>query len=40
MSDQPITDLSEPRLASSWSAATGSWLPAVILLLVTIMAGG
>ncbi|RUX93410.1 ABC transporter permease [Mesorhizobium sp. M7D.F.Ca.US.004.01.2.1] len=37
MSDQPITDLSEPRLASSWSAATGSWLPAVILLLVTIV---
>ncbi|RUU66247.1 ABC transporter permease, partial [Mesorhizobium sp. M7A.T.Ca.TU.009.01.1.1] len=37
MSDQPITDLSEPRLASSWSAATGSWLPAVILPLGTIM---
>ncbi|RVB99069.1 ABC transporter permease, partial [Mesorhizobium sp. M7A.F.Ca.CA.002.15.2.1] len=37
MSDQPIIDLSEPRLASSWSAATGSWLPAVILLLVTIV---
>ncbi|WP_217572017.1 ABC transporter permease [Mesorhizobium sp. GbtcB19] len=42
MSDQPFTNLSESRpesrLASSWSAATGSWLPAVILLLATIMA--
>ena len=36
MSGQPITDLSEPRLGSNWSAATGSWLPAVILLLATI----
>ncbi|BAB53024.1 MULTISPECIES: ABC transporter permease [Mesorhizobium] len=41
MSDQPITNLSESRpesrFASSWGAATGSWLPAVILLLVTIV---
>ncbi|TIU65682.1 MAG: ABC transporter permease, partial [Mesorhizobium sp.] len=37
MSDQPITNLSESRLASSWSQATGSWLPAVILLLATIV---
>ncbi|QND58729.1 ABC transporter permease [Mesorhizobium huakuii] len=37
MSDQPITNLSEPRLASNWAAATGSWLPAVILLLATII---
>ncbi|RNJ44796.1 ABC transporter permease [Mesorhizobium erdmanii] len=41
MSDQPITNLSESRpesrFASSWGAATGSWLPAVILLVVTIV---
>ena len=37
MSDQPVTNLSEPRLASNWAAATGSWLPAVILLLATII---
>lgn len=41
MSDQPIPNLSESRpesrFASSWGAATGSWLPAVILLLVTIV---
>lgn len=37
MSDQPVTNLSESRLASSWGAATGSWLPAVILLLATIV---
>ena len=37
MSEQPITSLSEPQLVTGWSAATGSWLPAVILLLVTIM---
>ncbi|TJX40182.1 MAG: ABC transporter permease, partial [Mesorhizobium sp.] len=38
MSDQPITNLSETRLASNWAAATGSWLPSVILLLATIVA--
>ena len=42
MSDQPFTNLSESRpesrLASNWAAATGSWLPAVILLLATIAA--
>jgi len=41
VSDQPVTNLSEQRsesrLASSWGAATGSWLPAVILLLATIV---
>lgn len=41
MSDQPVTNLSESRpesrFASSWGAATGSWLPAVILLLATIV---
>ena len=41
MSDQPVTNLTEQRpesrLASSWGAATGSWLPAVILLLATIV---
>ncbi|BCG82334.1 ABC transporter permease [Mesorhizobium sp. 113-3-3] len=41
MSDQPFTNLSESRpesrFASTWGAATGSWLPAVILLLVTIV---
>ena len=36
MSDQPI-NLSESRFASNWGAATGSWLPAVILLLATIV---
>jgi len=40
MSDQPVTNFSESRpesrFASSWGAATGSWLPAVILLLATI----
>ena len=38
MSDQPLTNLPESRLAASWSAATSSWLPAVILLLATIVA--
>jgi len=41
MSDQPVTKFSEwrpeSRFASSWGAATGSWLPAVILLLATIV---
>ncbi|ANN57771.1 ABC transporter permease [Mesorhizobium sp. SEMIA 3007] len=41
MSDQPVTNFSESRpesrFASSWGAATGSWLPAVILLLATIV---
>ncbi|PBB27865.1 ABC transporter permease [Mesorhizobium sp. WSM4307] len=41
MSDQPTTNFSESRPesrpASSWGAATGSWLPAVILLLATIV---
>lgn len=41
MSDRPVTNLSESRpesrFASSWGAATGSWLPAVILLLATIV---
>ncbi|MBZ9680605.1 ABC transporter permease [Mesorhizobium sp. B2-3-14] len=37
MSDQPITNPSDSRLASGWVAATGSWLPAVILLLATIV---
>jgi len=41
MSDQPFTNLSESRpesrFASTWGAATGSWLPAVILLLATIV---
>lgn len=41
MSDQPFTNFSESRpesrFASTWGAATGSWLPAVILLLVTIV---
>ena len=36
MSDRTIT--SEPRLASSFAAATSSWLPAVILLVGTIVA--
>ncbi|PBC18813.1 MULTISPECIES: ABC transporter permease [unclassified Mesorhizobium] len=41
MSDQPTTNFSESRPesrpSSSWGAATGSWLPAVILLLATIV---
>ena len=38
MSEQPISSVSEPRLTSSFAAATSSWLPSVILLLVTIVA--
>src|SRR5687768_5803609 len=30
-------NLSQPQPASGWNAATSSWLPAVILLLVTIV---
>ena len=35
MSDQPMT--AEPRSASGFAAATSSWLPAVILLLATVV---
>ncbi|TIW37883.1 MAG: ABC transporter permease, partial [Mesorhizobium sp.] len=37
MSEQPLTNLSQPEPVSGWNAATSSWLPAVILLLVTIV---
>ncbi|RWN53816.1 MAG: ABC transporter permease [Mesorhizobium sp.] len=37
MSRQPLMNLSSPQPISVWDAATSSWLPAAILLLVTIV---
>jgi NitT/TauT family transport system permease protein len=37
LSEQPLMNLSQPQPVSGWNAATSSWLPAVILLLVTIV---
>ncbi|RWL17327.1 MAG: ABC transporter permease [Mesorhizobium sp.] len=37
MNEQPLMNLSSPEPVSGWSAATSSWLPAVILMLVTIV---
>jgi NitT/TauT family transport system permease protein len=37
LSKQPIVDISPPTPVSGWSAATSNWLPAVVLLLTTIV---
>ncbi|RWB02663.1 MAG: ABC transporter permease [Mesorhizobium sp.] len=37
MSRQPLMNVSSPQPVSGWDAATSSWLPAAILLLVTIV---
>jgi len=42
VSEQPVIDIStnissSPQLVSAWSAATKHWLPAVVLLLVTVV---